>query len=191
MHGSARCGWGTRYRCPSDVAEWGADIAASCDFGTALHVAARRGGAMAIATLLECGADIVAGEGVQGTALHDAARGGHIAAIRILLEGGADIEAQNNSGETALHTAAGHRETNAIRTLLEGGADIEARDNSGETALHVAVLYGFQKSEPAVVQALLERGADTEPGTETGTRRYSELSPIGFRQARLLRSFKH
>ena len=53
---------------------------------------------------------------------------------------------------------------------MDGGADTEARDRDGNTALLRAVApnWTFAKSEPAVVQALLERGADIAAHDERG-----------------------
>ena len=99
-----------------------------------------------------------------------AARTGDIDAARVLVEAGADPNDAAASGTSALVIAAhsGHGPLGIY--LLEQGADPNAAD-AGYTALHAAVL----RSELALVEALLEHGAEVHARVENGTpgRRFS------------------
>ena len=66
--------------------------------------------------------------------------------------------------DSGLHMAAGHaRDPGVIHTLLQAGALLDGRDGEGYTPLHRAAATG----EPAVIQALLEAGADANRRVET------------------------
>jgi ankyrin repeat protein len=162
--------------------EKGADIEAKDNDGwTALYGAASSGREAVVQLLLEKGADIESNKG--WTALHVAASGGHEAVLQLLLEKGADIEAKDNDGWTALHVAASNGHKAVVQLLLEKGANIEAKSNNGRTALHVAASNKHREKSKdggtvrrrvasnkreAVVQLLLEKGADIETKDNDG-----------------------
>ncbi|KFY08735.1 hypothetical protein V492_05960 [Pseudogymnoascus sp. VKM F-4246] len=132
------------------------------------------------------------------TALHEAVYGGHENIVQLLLEKGADVKTRDGDGQTALYTAAEGRYKAIVQLLLEKGADTEARgpirDNfllrvsrsrntdktmadqlrkraqvminaiNGWTVLHLAASYGHE----AIVQLLLEKGADVEAKDRDG-----------------------
>lgn len=59
--------------------------------------------------------------------------------------------------------------------LINREADIEARDDDGWTALHFAASYGYE----AVVQMLIDRGANIEARCKCGVGSSSLRSPLG------------
>ena len=104
------------------------------------------------------------------TPLLFAARNGDVETARALLEAGADVNDAAAAGTSALVVAAHSGHGPLATWLLDNGADPNAAD-AGYTALHAAVL----RSEAALAEALLERGADVDAVVEQGTpgRRFS------------------
>jgi ankyrin repeat protein len=104
------------------------------------------------------------------TALIFAARSGDVETARVLVAAGADIDDTTATGTSALVIAAhsGHGAFGIY--LLEQGADPHAAE-AGYSALHAAVLRG----QVALVEALLEHGAEVDAPVEHGTpgRRFS------------------
>ena len=128
----------------------------SADGFTALHYACFFGGAAAVATLLEAGADVDA-EAENDTRvrpLHSAAAAHDTEAVRLLLEAGADPNARQAGGFTPLQAAA-HRDDEAIAALLlQHGADPALRNDAGADAEGLA-----RANESVALLALL--GAPT------------------------------
>jgi ankyrin repeat protein len=100
-------------------------------------------------------------EGFPALAL--AAHFGQLASLQLLLDRGADIDrvARHPLKVTPLHAALFGRQTDAALALITRGADVsQARGGdgprSGWTALHYAANLGMT----ALIQPLLERGAD-------------------------------
>ncbi|KAK3282254.1 hypothetical protein CYMTET_10001 [Cymbomonas tetramitiformis] len=98
-----------------------------------------------------------------GTILMHAVSRGHVELVRALVGRGADPNIRGHRGATALHKV--HKPTKyktseaiikIVNLLLVGGADVNLMDQDGMTPLHQAVRLG----DYAVVQALVERGAD-------------------------------
>ena len=121
-----------------------------------------------IQALLDAGADVGAtGTFFVGwTPLHTAAASNeNPAVIQVLLDAGAGIQDGSILG-TPLHVAARYGNRVMVRALLDAGADIEApTGHSGGTPLHSAAdrRSGDELGDdPAVAQALLEAGANTE-----------------------------
>jgi ankyrin repeat protein len=114
--------------------------------------------------------------GPGATPLMRAARAGDAAVMRLLLEKGADAGATTKDGNTALMFAAGvgYRDKNttgaesdaleALKVGLEAGLDLAQTNTRGETALHGAANRGAD----AIVQFLVERGADLNAKTKQG-----------------------
>lgn len=71
-----------------------------------------------------------------------------------------DADAVDQDGRTALHFVSGLGSEQCVKILAEAGADLNHRENSaGLTALHMAAGY----IRPAVVEELIQLGADPEP----------------------------
>jgi hemoglobin len=123
--------------------------------------------------LLEFGADVSAGGGMDHDALYQTARGGGgregegVAIVGLLVRHGADVNRGSGPGRgTPLHMAArrGHRAL--AEALLDAGATIDIQDSSGVTPLLRAVNCG--KAE--VVCLLIGRGADWRIADKKGVR---------------------
>lgn len=90
----------------------------------------------------------------------EAAALGDAAALRAILAAHpADISFRSGDGWTPLHLAAFFGQVSTVAYLLQQGADVRAFSTNREanTPLHAALAGG---GSPAVVQALLEAGAD-------------------------------
>lgn len=130
--------------------------------------------------LMDAGVDISQPSVWGDTPLSYAARRGLGDLMRLLLAHGADASVRSEVGNTVLHAAAQAepetgmphegapeecerlcrdllaRYAENIRTLVAAGADVNAVNDAGETPLSLAVL----RMEPALVEVLLEQGAD-------------------------------
>jgi ankyrin repeat protein len=102
------------------------------------------------------------------TALHYALLTGRVELVPLLLRGGVDIDAKNASGDTVLMSSARCGNEDGVVVLIENGANVEKLITlpSGENcnALHEAAYFGRE----AVVQLLLERGANIHAKTSSG-----------------------
>jgi ankyrin repeat protein len=138
----------------------GADVqAARPDGVTVLMYAALNGSEEIVRELLRRKVDVNAKDNDGATALIDAARGDHPEAGRLLLSSGASIDAADRHGWTALMNAAVYGHADFIKLLVGKGANPNAREGKGRTALILAAMYG---DNPAVIQALVEGGADLQ-----------------------------
>ena len=97
------------------------------------------------------------------TPLLTAAAIGSPEAVAALLEAGADVHAVTDLGATALIWAAG--DARKSRLLVEAGANVTARSAAGRTPLLVAAA---RDGASAVVELLLERGADPHAADDMG-----------------------
>ena len=75
---------------------------------------------------------------------------------RVLLN--QEPKAAPSGSHEALHMAAFMGHLDMLTMLLNTGLDINAVDDHGQTSLHAAC--GADRPSPAIVQTLLERGAD-------------------------------
>jgi ankyrin repeat protein len=109
-------------------------------------------------------------EGFPALAL--AAHFGCLSSVRLLLDRGAaiDLVARHGLAVTPLHAALFGRRIEAALLLIERGADVNAAragggsPRAGWTALHYAAGLGLE----ALVQPLLDRGADSQRRDEEG-----------------------
>jgi len=141
-----------------------------------LFEAAAIGNTERITELLRESPELIASWNTDGfTALGLAAHFGKEEAVKLLLEQGAEIDVKSQDGKlnnTALHAAIAGNHDHVVRLLLKQGADINARCEGeyrrGFTPLHVAAYFGRE----AVIQWLLEAGADQTMKTEQGQTAY-------------------
>jgi len=136
------------------LVEAGSNVNARTEDGSsALMVAARRAGGVAVAAyLLEKGADIGASTADGITPLHRAAESGDVDMIKLLLERGANVNAQRKGDRAPLASAVVFGHGAAVRYLLSNGA----KPNLGDVGLSRAVFQGNVE----IVKALLEAGAE-------------------------------
>lgn len=127
---------------------------------TPLLLAARRGHAPTVRTLIKAGASVSAVDVKGRSALFLASMGGHADVVKALLDAGASVDGDaltTSTKASALHAAAcnGHRD--ALAWLLKAGADIDRRDEaSGGSPIYAAV----QNEHAPVVAVLARAGAD-------------------------------
>lgn len=112
------------------------------------------------------------------TPLAVAAYGGKASLIPILLRFGADIHTRDSQGDTPLIITVTHaaNQQDALATakkLLVAGVDINAQNKAGATALYRAV----QRKKYALIQFLVENGANTRLATTQG------LTPLALAKA--------
>ena len=104
---------------------------------TALILAASKGRATVVRTLLGAGASTEAVDGSGASALHRAAGKGHLEIVEALLEGGGSaaatlLDARDREGHTAFHAAAVHEQAAACVLLAEKGAALDTTNLAGE-----------------------------------------------------------
>ena len=149
--------------------EAGAEVATPSERGeTVLHVAARDNESVAVLRfLLANGGDVhAAGNWREATPLHYAAESnGNPAVVQALLDAGAEPKARTTHALTALGLAAGNNESvEVLRILLATGGDVDAACGTcPPIPLHEAAC---SNGNPAILQALLDAGAD--PNARTG-----------------------
>lgn len=142
----------------------GADIKGA-EFGarTALHSAAANKNPDVAALLLDRGADLEATmDFFGGTALQIAAQAGALETAELLLDRGAEPNKADFSGRTPLYSAALGGDARMARLLIDRGADVEAADRQGHTPLDAAMRSRARSGAAAVVELLLQRGADAD-----------------------------
>ena len=146
---------------------------------TALHLAAAALRPLAVAALLEAGADSKALNRRGATALHYACdarpKAGKTwnpsnqrSVIELLLDAGSNIEHKDKTGATPLHRAVRARSPQAVRCLLERGARVDATHGRQRTTpLHIVThstgasgTKGARVEQQEIVELLLQYGAN-------------------------------
>ena len=89
-----------------------------------------------------------------------AAEDGRTAEVATLLSRGVDVNTSDRDGNTLMILAARNRHRDLVALLLTRKSDVGRRNRYGDTALMTASLKG----DLAVVKALVEAGADVNPG---------------------------
>lgn len=98
--------------------------------------------------------DLVGPSGL--TPLMRAARQGEPDIVLALLDAGANLNIRNHDGNNALWFACVGEHTNMIALLVERGIDIDNQNDNGASCL----MYASSTGKEAVVQSLLDHGAD-------------------------------
>ena len=146
---------------------------------TPLHLAAAALRPLAVAALIEAGADPNAENRRGATALHYACdarpKAGKTwdpskqrSVIGMLLDAGSDIERKDKAGATPLHRAVRARSPEAVRSLLERGARADATHGRQRTTpLHLVThstgasgTKGARAEQQEIEELLLQYGAD-------------------------------
>ncbi|XP_039432348.1 uncharacterized protein LOC120415041 [Culex pipiens pallens] len=132
---------------------------------TPLYEAASNGAKNAVKYLLEMGADAELADTSEGlTPLLKAAGTDHLEVVRALLNHGVSVR-PNASGFTALHAVAIGGSREILELLLVTNIDINSKwsGNNKKTPLYLACA----KDHLAIVQLLLDKGADVHLGKHT------------------------
>ena len=102
----------------------------------------------------------------EDTPLPDAAMTGDIGEVKLLLEKNVDVDQAQGDGMTALHWATHLDDLNLAHSLLEAGASVSPKTRLGAlTPLFMASKNG----NPAMVELLLDAGADARARNKNGT----------------------
>ncbi|NKB66708.1 MAG: ankyrin repeat domain-containing protein [Candidatus Latescibacteria bacterium] len=138
--------------------EYGADIHAVSQDGTALHLATWEQQQEIVQFLLDQGLDPNSTSASGETALMAAAYKGFASIGRLLLERGVAVNGQTTQGntdmfntsppvvgESALHLAAAYGHRAFVELLLEHGADKDLLDHAGQKPLHWAARHRQDK----------------------------------------------
>lgn len=96
------------------------------------------------------------------TQLHRAALSKDIEQIRSLLKAGADVGVHDLAGNTPLHCAIIAESIEIVLLILRFRPDVDAKNHQGRAPLHLAI------SQPAVINALVDNGADVSVQDEKG-----------------------
>jgi len=140
---------------------------------TPLIFAARAGDLRSVQQLVDAGADVNQLSAFGTSPMIMAIHGGNSETLEYLIENGANIES-DVSGHTALHAAVQRGNLDAVNILINNGANLEAllekptpvRRQSADYNFHDALLgttalwLAARFSEPAIMQALLDAGAN-------------------------------
>ena len=139
------------------------------DGATALHWAVYAEDADITSRLIRAGADVNVRNKYGVSPLALAAKHGNTAIIDQLMKAGADPNDKINyvnADETPLMHAARAGRAEAVQMMILAGAKVNARESwNGQTALHWAAAEGHG----AVVEALIEGGADIRQRSNAGT----------------------
>ncbi|KAJ9359811.1 hypothetical protein DTO280E4_4489 [Paecilomyces variotii] len=145
----------------------GADVnqKLSCGYyGSALAAAAYGGSVETVELLLDAGSDVnqVIPYGRYGSALAAAAYTGTTGIVQLLLDAGADVNQKLSCGYygSALAAAAYGGSVETVQLLLDVGADVNQELSCGHYGMAVVAAIDGWDGDMAVVETLLDAGAD-------------------------------
>ena len=144
-----------------------ADVnAAQADGATALHWAAHWNDVEMADALIRAGARVEAGNEYGATPLWLASVSGSAPMVERLLKAGANAGTPIASGETPLMSAARAGSVEAVAHLLAAGTPVDAKELArGQTAL----MWAAAERHPAVVRALVDKGAGVNVPSRSGS----------------------
>ena len=125
---------------------------------TALHWAARNGGAEVVARLLRVRAEMNARDRHWDTPFLAALRTRRLDVVALLLRSGCDVAATDRAHNTALHVAAGDGLTEVVPQLLRAGLNVNLKGAAGRTPLMLAAAGAHVH----ITKLLLARGAGVD-----------------------------
>ncbi|XP_043926146.1 ankycorbin [Protopterus annectens] len=131
---------------------------------SAFHLAAIKGQAECLGTMLTHGVDLTSVDSVGRTALHLAAKNSHPECIKRLFQYKCPVENTDSGGRTALHYAAECGCLSVVQLLCEQKSPINVKDLEGYTPL----LCAAQKSHDEVCKYLTDHGADINTRDKNG-----------------------
>ena len=132
------------------------------DGATALHWAVYGDQLALVELLLAAGAKVNVANDLAITPLHLASAAGNAAIVSRLLDKGADPNAASETGITPLMEAARSGSVDAVRALLVRGAKVNATERDRD---QTALMWAVARQRPAVVQLLIQHGADVHART--------------------------
>jgi ankyrin repeat protein len=127
------------------------------DGTTALHWASHRDELGIADALLRSGARANAANDFGATPLHLACTNRSAPMVERLLAAGGNPNASLLNGETVLMTCARAGDARAVKALLARGADVNAKEREHQQS---PLMWAAAQRHPAVVQLLIEAGAD-------------------------------
>jgi hypothetical protein len=139
---------------------------------TALLAATMADRTDAVRALIEAGADVDLQDDRQDNPLLYAGAEGNLDILQLVNEAGADPTLTNRFGGTALIPASERGHVEVVRYLLnETDIDVDHVNNLGWTALLEAIVLGDgDEAHQAVVDLLIENGADVDRADKDGVR---------------------
>jgi len=132
------------------------------DGATALHWAVYGDNIALVDQLIGAGAKVNVANDLAITPLHLAGAAGNAAIVARLLDKGADPNAASETGVTPLMEAARSGSVDAVRALIARGAQVNAGERERD---QTALMWAVARKHPAVVQVLLQHGADVHART--------------------------
>ena len=135
------------------------------DGTTALHWAADRDDPEMVELLVRAGANVKAANRYGVTPMWLAGVNGNAAVIEMLLKAGAAANTVLPEGETVLMTAARTGKVDAVKVLLDHGAEVNATEGWHR---QTALMWAAAEDHPAVIEALIARGAEIHARSNGG-----------------------